>query len=98
MREFLLDVFQPSRYLVIGNNGRSWSGKSYGPVFGVRNDYFAPVFHRILDLKRGACLCTLFCFTSPCTGAGSKCSEMLIIWPMLYFLKMHCLFKLMLPL
>ena len=35
MREFLLDAFQPLRYLVIGNNGRSRSGKSYGPVFGV---------------------------------------------------------------
>lgn len=35
MRKFLLDAFQPLRDLVIGNNGRSWSGKSYGPVFGV---------------------------------------------------------------
>lgn len=35
MWEFLPDAFQPLCYLIIGNNGRFRSGKSYGPVFGI---------------------------------------------------------------
>ncbi|OJY89411.1 MAG: hypothetical protein BGP13_02850 [Sphingobacteriales bacterium 40-81] len=34
---------------------------------------FATVFHRILDLKRGACLCTLFCFKSAGTDSTNGC-------------------------